>query len=258
MPSPSKPSDFSNLVLTSSSTLCDRFKAALLTLPSKLYDFVNYVLDANGNPSKTFAKDLLSNTGIWSIGDLKSTLSSTTPDGWIDCEGQTLSRTIYSDLFSVISTTYGSGDGSTTFNIPDMRGLVVMGRNDSANQLSDYASLSLGEITGSENQELTAANYPDTAISFLGYATAHGSHANSTVPATAADKEKFREALGTCLYHESDSHTTKQVSHDPDGSTMVASTYNEAKIEGAEGDPISIVQPSIGVRFLMYTGYYDS
>ena len=116
MPSPSKPSDFSNLVLTSSSTLCDRFKAALLTLPSKLYDFVNYVLDANGNPSKTFAKDLLSNTGIWSIGDLKSTLSSTTPDGWIDCEGQTLSRTIYSDLFSVVYFEYFS---NLLFNLFD-------------------------------------------------------------------------------------------------------------------------------------------
>ena len=117
MPSPSKPSDFSNLVLTSSSTLCDRFKAALLTLPSKLYDFVNYVLDANGNPSKTFAKDLLSNTGIWSIGDLKSTLSSTTPDGWIDCEGQTVSRTIYSDLFSSsVETSSLSSRGASSFS----------------------------------------------------------------------------------------------------------------------------------------------
>ena len=50
MPSPSKPSDFSNLVLTSSATLCDRFKAVLLSLPSKLYDLANYILDADGNP----------------------------------------------------------------------------------------------------------------------------------------------------------------------------------------------------------------
>ena len=52
MASPSKPSDFSSLVLTSSATLCDRFKAVLLTLPSRLYAFVNYVLDSAGMPSK--------------------------------------------------------------------------------------------------------------------------------------------------------------------------------------------------------------
>tara|TARA_Y100001963_G_scaffold19768_2_gene25041 strand:+ start:1342 stop:2118 length:777 start_codon:yes stop_codon:yes gene_type:complete len=258
MPSPSKPSDFSNLVLTSSSTLCDRFKAVLLTLPSKLYDFFNYALDANGNPSKTFAKDLLANTGVWSIGDLKATLSNTTPDGWIDCEGQSISRTTYSDLYAVISNQYGSGDGSTTFNLPDLRKIALVGRNDSSNQMSDYSSLALGDITGSEDHSLTSANYPETSFNIIGYATAHGDHSSATTPSTSADKEKFREALGTCLYHENSGHTHQQVSHDPDGSSMIASTYNEVTIPGAEGEAIPLMQPSIGVRFLMYTGYYPA
>lgn len=49
------------------------------------------------------------------------------PDGWVVCDGRALSRTVYEELFDAIGTTYGSGDGSTTFNIPDMRGRVATG-----------------------------------------------------------------------------------------------------------------------------------
>ena len=49
------------------------------------------------------------------------------PTGWLLCQGQAVSRTTYAQLFSVIGTTYGSGDGSTTFNLPDMRGRVAVG-----------------------------------------------------------------------------------------------------------------------------------
>lgn len=44
---------------------------------------------------------------------------STAPDGWLVCDGSAISRTRYADLFAVIGTTYGSGDGNTTFNLPD-------------------------------------------------------------------------------------------------------------------------------------------
>ncbi len=54
---------------------------------------------------------------------------STGPYGWLLCEGQAISRTIYSDLFNVIGTTYGSGNGFSTFNVPDLRGNVIVGLN---------------------------------------------------------------------------------------------------------------------------------
>jgi microcystin-dependent protein len=47
--------------------------------------------------------------------------SSTPPSGWVLCDGSALSRTTYSALFAILGTHYGSGDGSTTFNVPDMR-----------------------------------------------------------------------------------------------------------------------------------------
>ncbi len=49
------------------------------------------------------------------------------PDGYLLCNGGTISRTIYSDLFAAIGTTYGAGDGSTTFNIPDLRAEFIRG-----------------------------------------------------------------------------------------------------------------------------------
>lgn len=53
------------------------------------------------------------------------------PERWMKCEGQTLSRTDYSELFSVIGTAYGSGDGSTTFNLPNLEGRFPIGYKSS-------------------------------------------------------------------------------------------------------------------------------
>ena len=52
---------------------------------------------------------------------------SAAPTGWLLCDGSAVSRTTYADLFAVVSTTYGIGDGSTTFNLPDARGVFVRG-----------------------------------------------------------------------------------------------------------------------------------
>lgn len=55
------------------------------------------------------------------------------PSGWLLCDGSAVSRTTYSALFTAISTAYGIGDGSTTFNLPDMRGAFIRGRVGIAN-----------------------------------------------------------------------------------------------------------------------------
>jgi len=52
---------------------------------------------------------------------------STAPTGWLLCDGSPVSRTVYASLFASIGTTYGSGDGLSTFNLPDMRGIFVRG-----------------------------------------------------------------------------------------------------------------------------------
>ena len=52
------------------------------------------------------------------------------PTGWLRCNGAAVSRTVYSALFEAIGTTYGTGDGSTTFNLPDLRGEFIRGFDD--------------------------------------------------------------------------------------------------------------------------------
>ena len=58
------------------------------------------------------------------------------PNGWLLCDGSAVSRTTYADLFAVIGTSYGAGDGSKTFNLPDKRGRVSVGKNSSDTDFS--------------------------------------------------------------------------------------------------------------------------
>ena len=63
---------------------------------------------------------------------------STAPTGWLICDGSAVSRTTYADLFSAIGTTYGNGNGSTTFNLPNLQGRVPVGYKSSD---SDFNSM---------------------------------------------------------------------------------------------------------------------
>jgi len=59
------------------------------------------------------------------VGTVAFFARSSAPTGWLKCNGAAISRTDYEDLFDSIGTTYGTGDGSTTFNLPDLRGEFV-------------------------------------------------------------------------------------------------------------------------------------
>ena len=65
------------------------------------------------------------------IGVILPLSSDTIPEGYLLCDGSEISRTTYATLFGVIGTTYGSGDGSTTFNLPNLKGKVPVGLNSS-------------------------------------------------------------------------------------------------------------------------------
>jgi microcystin-dependent protein len=54
--------------------------------------------------------------------------TATPPTGWLICDGSAVSRTTYADLFAVLGTAYGVGDGTTTFNLPDLRGRFPLGK----------------------------------------------------------------------------------------------------------------------------------
>lgn len=75
---------------------------------------------------------------------------NSTPTGWLKANGAAVSRTTYAALFSAIGTTYGSGDGSTTFNLPDLRGEFIRGFSDgrSVDSGRTIGSFQKGSLTG--------------------------------------------------------------------------------------------------------------
>lgn len=100
-----------------------------------------------------------SNPVMCPVGMLAPFAGASAPDGWLLCAGQAVSRSTYAALFAVVSTTYGSGDGSTTFNLPDLRGRTAVGKDDmggsAANRvtagISGIAGITLGAVGGNEN-----------------------------------------------------------------------------------------------------------
>lgn len=76
------------------------------------------------------------------------------PAGFLLCDGSAVSRSDYATLFTAIGTTYGTGDGSTTFNVPDLRGRVPVGADGVAGRLS--ANDALGKSGGEEKHLLTS------------------------------------------------------------------------------------------------------
>lgn len=85
------------------------------------------------------------------VGTIAPFGGTTDPSYWLICDGRAVSRTDYASLFSVIGTTYGKGDGSTTFNIPDLRGRTAQGAGtlgDETYTLGDSVDAGLPNITG--------------------------------------------------------------------------------------------------------------
>lgn len=79
------------------------------------------VLTSNGNGQ------LVSWSNPTPTGSVIAFAGQTAPSGWLLCQGQAVSRTTYADLFAIVGTTYGTGNGTTTFNLPDLRAEFVRG-----------------------------------------------------------------------------------------------------------------------------------
>ena len=88
-------------------------------------------------------------------GSINAWSTNTAPTGWQLCDGTAVSRTTYAALFAVIGETYGAGDGTTTFNLPNLKGRAIVGR-DSAQTEFD----TLAETGGAKTHTLTSAEIP--------------------------------------------------------------------------------------------------
>jgi microcystin-dependent protein len=93
------------------------------------------------------------------VGAVTAFAGSVAPTSWLLCAGQDVSRTVYAPLFAVIGTTYGAGDGTTTFTVPDMRGRAVAGLDNMGGTDAGRLSIAntLGTTAGAETVTLTSA-----------------------------------------------------------------------------------------------------
>lgn len=119
-----------------------------------------FVTTPDGTIEKSWLRFLISlwlRTGsaqggtTFTAGDLKSSASPNAQDGWLICDGAAVSRTDFPNLFAAISTIWGIGDGTTTFNVPDLRG---------RSQVGVGTSFTLGSVGGASSHTLTVLNLP--------------------------------------------------------------------------------------------------
>ena len=163
---------------------------------------VNQVDKQTGNTSLVAGGTLYADAPI---GAILAFGGSSAPAGWLLCQGQAISRTTYAALFAVIGTAFGAGDGSTTFNVPDLRESTIKGAGLTglSNNHIDTDGLTVGEFIDdrlqfhSHNTYLTGVQISTGGL----WATAHdyssqGTHtSNPEAPARSGNTTEVK-AIG--------------------------------------------------------------
>ena len=139
------------------------------------------------------------------VGVMMPFAGSEAPNGWFLCYGQEVSREEYSTLFAVVGNTYGAGDGSTTFNLPDLRGRTAMGLDNmggiSSDRVQNEAADLLGGNAGEEMHQLTVDEMPSHNHSISGATNTSGSPMNISMMAIGINQTKSTNETGGNQLH---------------------------------------------------------
>ena len=162
-------------------------------------------------------------------GVIQMYAGSSAPSGWLICNGQAVSRTTYAALYAVIGTTYGAGDGSTTFNIPNLVNKTVRGSN------------SLGKTGGADTVTLSTANMP--AHTHTGTTSSAGAHTHSTAWSAWAQSG----GGGWSDYNWS------TVSNSKTSSSNGAHTHTFTTSSVGSGSAVTITNPYVMLHYIIKT-----
>jgi microcystin-dependent protein len=173
------------------------------------------------------------------------------PNGWLLCDGSTISVTQYTALFALLGTTYG-GDGVKTFGIPDLRGRVPVGQGKSAISGNTYT---LGGKGGVSAEALTAAQLPAhthtlTPPATLGTLSISDQAANASNPGTIGAFNDPNQAINLLAYN----NATPNI-------TLNAGTGVTAPQIGISGSslPVTIFNPSMPINYyIAWQGIYPT
>ncbi len=184
------------------------------------------------------------------IGFVGDYAGSTAPSFWLLCYGQAVSRTTYAKLYDAIGETYGSGNGVTTFNLPDCRGRVVAGKDDmggtSANRLTNQTGGlngdTLGATGGSETHTLTSAQV--AAHTHTGTTASSGAHTHTVSAGTNAGLADTFGGSQAYLFTPLTRTTSSDGAH----------THTFTTDNNTGGSAHNIVQPTIIFNKMIFTG----
>lgn len=175
---------------------------------------------------------------------------TTEPAGWLFCDGRAVNRTTYAELFAVIDTNYGAGDGSTTFNLPDLSGKFPLGV--SSTYPLNYTQT--GSSGGEETHKLTTAEIPGhTHGPGTLNITASGSHGHKLTYETdaASGTAKNRVVPGDDTGSKTGSNdATKTATHTHPSSNFAGATAQNTGGGGAHNN----MPPYRTVNFIIATG----
>ena len=182
------------------------------------------------------------------VGAISDFAGSTAPTGWLLCYGQAVSRTTYASLFAVISTTYGAGDSSTTFNLPDCRGRVAAGYDSmggsSANRLTGLSNGvdgdTIGNTGGSESVTIAALNLPDHTVTITDTHTHTYGRFSSTFDCTLTGASSQTVDIGS----------SSQATTTASGGAITAAFGSSAR--GGSQTAHNLVQPTIIFNKIIY------
>jgi microcystin-dependent protein len=231
MPAPVLPADFHECIPGSTlSGLCEKIKLTWLRLPDILSQLVTYMFDASGNPSPDFVRAIAVTTSP--PGTIVMYAGSNAPAGWLECNGGSVARASYPELFAAIGTTYGT-TGASFFSLPLMNDRFPIGKS---------ASRPLANTGGAET--VTIPGYED--------------HTHVTGRSTnASSDDNFLFIFGTPASPDS-SAIGRFISGDSNFSTAALSTVTgpytvTSKPVDLATDEVSIVPPYIALLFIIKT-----
>jgi microcystin-dependent protein len=161
------------------------------------FDVTNQILKVGtGTDAWSSLQGISLATGGGAPGIISQFAGSAAPAGYLMCDGTAVSRTTYSSLFATIGTAYGTGNGSTTFNLPNLKGRIPVGRDTAQTEFD-----ALGEAGGEKavtlsSSQIPAHSHPNALGGTTTFATAGHAHGSGSFHAAIGATNNNIAAIG--------------------------------------------------------------
>ncbi len=225
---------------------------------------LNYSMVPTNSPKGSAFQGLVSS--VTPVGVIRVFTGSTIPSGWLICNGSTISRMAFSDLFKVIGTTFGSGNSNSTFTLPDMRGRLPIG----AGTGTSLTARTLGSSLGAETVTLAEANmasHTHTNNSAIATQTSNHVHTGTSGTVSADHTHGWGRNVGSSGSYGLRDGANRSANGTPNmqntgtghahttttGGQSASHTHSFSNSFTGSGTPFGIIPPAVVVNFIIKT-----